>query len=270
MLTRVLTCAALLSTAVTAVAAEPKQPTSKWLAEFADHQCILSRAYGTPKNVLILAFEKLPTQTGIQLTVLKTDRSTIQAHGWARVGFLKASAVDVAFGAHRVGSDVRKIIFEKIEDESYRAAVESGVVSLSIPKELEEAFAVPGFGPALKILDQCVVNLGEVWGISKDHQARVSRPAKLIEPRSLFDSNDYPDGALKKDASGKTIVRYAVDEAGRSSNCVVLKSSGNKLLDLASCSKLLQRARFEPALDVQGRPMSSISVTAVNWLIISS
>ena len=270
MFARVLACAVLLSTSGIAAAADPKQPTGKWVAEFGDHQCVLSRAYGTADNALILAFQKLPTQTGIELTVLKTGKSTTLANsGLARVGFRKGSSVEVAFGAYRLRSGIRRISVG-IDDESYRAATESGAVSLSIPKELEEDFVLPGFGPALKVLDQCVVNLGEVWGISKDLQARVSKPAKLIEPKSLFDSNDYPDGALKEDASGKTIVRYVVDEAGRSSDCVVLKSSGNKLLDLATCSKLLKRARFEPALDAKGRPMRSVSVTAVNWLIMIS
>lgn len=269
MFARVLACAALLSTAGTAVAAEPKQPTGKWVAEFADHQCILSRAYGAPNEVLILAFQKLPMRPGVELNVLKTDKRTAPGYGRARVGFLKGSSVEAAFGAYRVGPKVRKISVG-IEDESYRSAAETGTVSLSIPKEIEESFAVPGFGPALKVLDQCVVNLGEAWGISKDQQTLVGRLAKVIEPEALFDSNDYPDRALKEDASGKTIVRYVVDEAGRSSDCVVLKSSGNKSLDLATCSKLLQRARFEPALDLQGRPMRSISVMVVNWLIMIS
>jgi TonB family protein len=266
---RPLVFAVLAMSSAAAAAADPKQPTGKWVAEFAEHECILSRAYGTPKDVLILAFQKLPMQAGIELNVLKTGKRTDSAHGRARVGFLRGTSVDVAFGAYRVGPNIRKISVG-LADESYRSVAESGVVSLSIPRELEEGFTVPGFGAALNILDRCVVNLGEAWGISKDQQTRVGRPAKLIEPESLFDSNDYPDGALKEDASGRTIVRYVVDEAGRSSDCVVLKTSGNKFLDLATCSKLLKRARFEPALDVQGRPMRSISVTAVNWLIVIS
>jgi outer membrane biosynthesis protein TonB len=48
----------------------------------------------------------------------------------------------------------------------------------------------------------------------------------------------------------------------------LLKSSGNKFLDAASCSKLVKRARFEPALDIQGRPMRSISITAINWFLV--
>ena len=260
--------AVLALSSAAAAAAEPKQPTGKWIAEFGDHQCILSRAYGGPKDVLILAFQKLPMQAGIELNVLKTDKRTDSARGWARIGFPKGTSVDVAFGAYRVAPNIRKISV-RLEDESYRSVAESGVVSLSIPRELEEGFTVPGFGAALNILDQCVVNLGEVWGISKDQQTRVGRLAKLIEQESLFNSSDYPLGALKEDASGRTIVRHVVDEAGRPSDCVLLKSSGNKFLDLASCSKLLKRARFEPALDVQGRPMRSVSVTAVNWLLIS-
>lgn len=251
-----------------AAAAEPKQPTGKWVAEFGDHQCILSRTYGTPKDVLILAFQKLPTQTGVELIVLKAGKRLDLTHGRARVAFLKDTPLEVRFGAYRVGPNLRRISLG-IEDKSYRDAALSGAISLSIPKELEEDFAVPGFGPALEVMDQCAVNLGEVWGIPKEHQKRVSRPAKLIEPGSLFDSNDYPMGALKEDASGRTVMRFLVDENGRPSDCIMLKSSGNKFLDAASCSKMLNRARFEPALDADGRPMRSVSITAINWFLVN-
>ena len=162
---------------------------------------------------------------------------------------------------------LRRILIP-VRDESYKAAATTEVISVSVPGEVQESFAVPGFGAALKVMDQCVVDLGRHWGISAEELRRMSTPPKAF--RSLnryFTSDDYPMKALKDDATGRTNVRIAVDETGRPTDCVVMKPSGNKMLDSETCRILLERARFQPAMDVNGKPMKSVVVTAVNWII---
>jgi outer membrane biosynthesis protein TonB len=143
------------------------------------------------------------------------------------------------------------------------------VIHVSVPGEVDQSFAVPGIGPALKLLDQCAANLGELWGIPKEQQKRVVKPAKLINRETLFNSGDYPVGAFKKDVSGKTVVRYFVDGRGVPSECLVLKPSGSKDLDSRSCAILMSRARFEPARDINDKPMRSVAVLDINWLLMN-
>lgn len=267
MIVRVLAASVML---LNVAAAEPKMlaPTGKWMVEFADHDCILSRHYGTgPKDALILSFKKLPMETGIEVYVFKSGKKHEMRAGKAKLAFGAGQPAETRYGAYLAGTGLRTINLV-VEDESYRAAIRSGVVHVSVPREVAASFAVPGIGPALQLLDQCALNLGELWGIPKEQQQRMSTAAKLTMPwHTLFVSSDYPAIALKEDASGRSIVRYAIDESGRPSDCVVLKSSGNSSLDSRACSVLMKRARFEPARDREGKPMRSLAVTGINWLL---
>lgn len=267
MIGRVTLCAAALISSAAPAQTAPKQPTGKWVVEFADHDCILSRPYGTTaKGTLILSLRKMPMETGIALLVIKYGGHHEMTGGKAELDFGTGEPLETHFGAYSTTSDLR-MIWIGVTDESYRGATKSGVVRVSAPREVREAFAVPGLGPALKLLDQCAMNLGELWGIPKEQQLRVSKPAKLTNPEGLFSSSDYPTSALRKDVTGKTVLRLMVDEAGKPTDCVILKPSGDKALDNRSCGVLMHRAQYEPAQDLEGKPMRSLAVTAINWIL---
>lgn len=259
--------ALLLSTA--AAEPQPRAPTGKWTVDFADHDCILARPYGkTTKDTLILAFKKLPMETGIGVYVFKYGGKRSMGGGKAELDFGEGKPVESGFSAFLLESGLRMIALG-VEDGAYNLAATSGLVHVSVPHEVNETFAVPGLGAALKVLDQCALNLGELWGIPKDQQLRVATPAKWINRKGLFSSYDYPMAALKNDASGKTVLRLTIDEAGKPSDCIILKPSGDRSLDSRSCGIMTRRAQFEPARDMAGKPMRSVSVTAINWLLFN-
>jgi protein TonB len=56
---------------------------------------------------------------------------------------------------------------------------------------------------------------------------------------------------------GAVAVQFAVGTEGRVSNCSVTRSSGNPQLDGMTCRLLVERGRFAPARDAQGRPIQS-------------
>ena len=269
MIGRLLTLAAAISSSAAPAQTAPKQPTGKWTVDFADHECILARPYGrTTKDTLILAFKKLPMEAGIGVYVFKYGGKRSMNDRKAELDFGGGKPVESGFSAFPLESGLRMIALG-VEDGAYNAAVRSGLVHVGVPREMSETFAVPGLGPALKVLDQCALSLGEIWGIPKDQQLRVATPAKWINREGLFSSNDYPAAALKNDASGKTVLRLMVDEAGKPSDCIILKPSGERSLDSRSCGIMTRRAQFEPARDIAGKPMRSVSVTTINWLLFN-
>lgn len=79
--------------------------------------------------------------------------------------------------------------------------------------------------------------------------------------------NDYPSSELRAEHQGTTRVQLAIDEQGRVSNCSVVKSSGYPLLDLTACSKVAQRARFDPATGTDGQPVAGTFTTGIRWTI---
>ena len=263
---RVLALCALLIN-VGATGPEIRPPTDKWTVEFADHDCILSRPYErTMKDSLILSFKKLPMEPGIDVYVFKYRGSSEIKDGKAQLDFGSGKPNEMRFIAYPTLSGMRMISL-RVEDDSYKAAIQSGQIGVSIPREVHETFAVPGLGPALKLLDQCALNLGELWGIPKEQQLRVEVPAKLDMHR-LFSSSDYPNSAIRKEASGRTVLRVTVDEAGKPLDCVILKSSGEKSLDTRSCTVLMSRAQYRPAQDAEGKPIRSVTVTVIDWMLM--
>jgi TonB family protein len=84
---------------------------------------------------------------------------------------------------------------------------------------------------------------------------------------SLISEADYPGAALRNEEQGKVGVRLAVDTMGRVSSCTVVEPSGSASLDSATCTLLKVRARFIPARDAKGTPVTDTFVQRINWKI---
>jgi TonB family protein len=259
---------ALLGSIAAAPESSVRQPTSKWLVEFAENQCLMSRAYGSDKAKLTLAFERFPMDNGIYVYVLKPGKRDDLRSGRADVSFGTSDIANAGFGAGLVSGGLRRTTIIVPEYPSAATATTS-VVSVSVPGEVSESFAVPEFAAAMEVMRQCVIDLGEHWGISAEEQQRIAIPAKPVKPlATYFDGTDYPTQSLRNESSGRTNVRIVVAETGQAQDCVVMKPSGDVALDKETCRILLRRARFLPAVDRAGKPMKSVLVTSVNWLVM--
>lgn len=80
-----------------------------------------------------------------------------------------------------------------------------------------------------------------------------TRPA-LVTPK--LSGRDYPREVLNRwPRGGRVFVRFQVDVAGRPFNCNVDRTSGDQGVDQWTCSLVLSKLRFRPALDTNNRPM---------------
>jgi len=97
---------------------------------------------------------------------------------------------------------------------------------------------------------------------------RVSQAAKARgNLLSLFSNDDYPQSALRNEESGTTSVRLSIGTDGRVTDCQVTRSSGSTALDNTTCSILRRRARFTPAKDSAGNPISDSYSQTVRWVL---
>lgn len=64
---------------------------------------------------------------------------------------------------------------------------------------------------------------------------------------------------------GTVAVQITVEPDGSVSNCAPVRGSGNAGLDSMTCQLVRERARFNPALDAQGRPVASQAYTTFVW-----
>ncbi|MEA3041466.1 MAG: periplasmic protein TonB [Sphingomonadales bacterium] len=91
------------------------------------------------------------------------------------------------------------------------------------------------------------------------------RPPEAIGAAGWITSDDYPVAARAALAEGRTTVRYEVRPDGRVGACTVIGPSGHADLDGASCTLLRMRARFRPARDTAGRPVSHMARQTIVW-----
>lgn len=95
--------------------------------------------------------------------------------------------------------------------------------------------------------------------------SKFKRQLQPIEPSSWVMDDDYPPAAIRAREQGTVAFSLSVDGAGHVTTCTVVVSSGSGTLDAATCAILMQRAKFEPALDATGKPISAIYYNRFRW-----
>ncbi|KMS55381.1 energy transducer TonB [Novosphingobium barchaimii LL02] len=93
-------------------------------------------------------------------------------------------------------------------------------------------------------------------------KARGVRPKGQAGWAGRIQSN-YPTRAAREEREGRVGVRVQIGADGRVSACSVSSSSGSPDLDEAACDGMTRYARFDPALDDGGNPVSSNYSTAI-------
>ena len=96
---------------------------------------------------------------------------------------------------------------------------------------------------------------------------KASVPVPRGNPGRWVTPNDYPRAALEAEHQGTTGFRLKIDPTGGISDCQVIKSSGHKVLDDATCKNILKRGRFRSAKDEDGNNIAGEYSNRVRWQI---
>jgi protein TonB len=98
----------------------------------------------------------------------------------------------------------------------------------------------------------------------------VSQRAGVIgNPGRFFGADNYPQAALRAEASGRVVAALTIGTDGRVTGCTVTSSSGNGDLDDATCRISRSKVRFTPAKDDAGNPTTGSYTLAVRWVLPS-
>jgi protein TonB len=101
-------------------------------------------------------------------------------------------------------------------------------------------------------------------------------PKPRIEPAKakgsligLFSDADYPASAQSAGAEGTAQAQMTIGADGRVTGCTITRSTGNNALDAATCNILRRRAKFTPAHDSNGNPVSDTqSSPPITWRLV--
>ncbi len=266
MLTRALGVAAILMSGSPASAAPaPRQPTAKWVVDFDAAQCVASRNYGTVDKPLVLALKAPPLGNVIQLLIIHPGSAPPYARQLeGTIEMDGAQPIRLSMLAHRAKS--RRVVRTNVPLDRFAALRRATSLSVKVPGLLNERFAIPSMHALMRTMDECVADLRKVWNVHEGEgpHARVARGA-MANLTGLFKSDDYPSAAITELKSGTVQMAVLVDEAGKVADCTVVATSGVAVLDAQSCAVVQERARFQPALGFDGKPIKSAGGQRITW-----
>lgn len=82
--------------------------------------------------------------------------------------------------------------------------------------------------------------------------------------QGVFSNDDYPPSAIDNNEQGTVIANLTVGPSGRVTGCSA-SGSASSTLKSATCRILTARARFSPAQDANGNPISSTYSQSIRW-----
>ena len=95
---------------------------------------------------------------------------------------------------------------------------------------------------------------------------RQAEPKSLVGSlQGLISAEDYPPSALDNNEQGTVSVTLTVGPSGRVTGCS--PSGGPSSLQSVTCRLLTSRARFSPAQDGSGNPITSTTSARITWRI---
>lgn len=101
-------------------------------------------------------------------------------------------------------------------------------------------------------------------------QDKSRSPAPASNPGMWFTDDDYPPAAKRAGQEGRVVLELSIDATGAPIRCRPAESSGSAALDEASCSLVLERGRFTPALDAVGKPVAGTYKFSTRWVLRDS
>lgn len=249
--------------------AAPRSPTGRWIVNFDDSQCFAIRGYGTKEAPLDLVLKAPPLGNVMQISVIRPGRGGRYAdQREATITFDGAQPVVTTLIAFTPQKSGQRLFQINLPLEHFAAARKAKALSIRAGRELDESFALTQMEPLLKVLDECVVGLRTAWNVTEG-QVGISN---LKEGASgnlsgLFSSEDYPGVAVDELRQGTVTFVLLIDESGTVADCTVSETSGVAALDAQSCAVVKERARFKPAVGLDGKPAKAGFTQRVTWRI---
>ena len=119
-------------------------------------------------------------------------------------------------------------------------------------------------------MQTCMEELALHWGIDVAAHRTLSRLAEPeTSPATWIRSADYPDDALRSGEQAVLNYRLTVGPNGVPTDCDIVRFTNATEFDAVSCKRMMERARFTPALDAQGQPIKSVYLGTIRFQMAS-
>lgn len=286
---------AISSSAFAKASREPTriEPTTPWQMKYAEDLCQLTREFGEGDQKVRLVFDQYGPGEEFRLTVIgKLLRgATNQKQASLTFGplekeqkllFYKAKSNGIAAflfpGGGRIASpdDAELAANKKNGAENWvpfspvSSEREAAVRYLLIGKPLATPVLLEtgSLKTPLASLDKCADAMVEAWGIdAQKHRALTRSVTPNNNPGDWLNWSDYPSNMVRARQPALIAFRLIVGTDGTPTACSIQSTTGGKEFDDAVCKSVMQRARFDPALDADGKPIVSYYQNRVRFSI---
>ena len=274
------------------------EPSSPWNMDYAEDYCRLGRIFGEGEQRTILIMDRYAPGDSFRLTLAGAATNAAKSGGEAHVQFGPGwDEQTVRFFSGKLGEKTPAWIFAgnariRPLTEAQRAQVAAQVAEEGLAdstqiapiSEADEAATtqvrfdrplhrplILHTGPMKQALDAmraCTDELVTHWGVDpKQAKAQSRRAVPRGSPAYWIGPDDYPLGMLNKGKQGLIYFRLTIGEDGKPLSCHIQQSTDPDGFDKTVCQLLMQRARFEPALDADGKPMKAYYLSSVRFVI---
>ncbi len=241
-------------------------PSNKWLVEYADTMCVLSRSYGAGADKVTLGLRPMPMSTASEIVLVTEGKGAAKLNGHAEIALLPAS--HPATGTYRrfpMQHGAGRLATMFFEGDALVGLEQASAIDISLDGEAYR-LAIPGISGAMKVLSACQDNLLTQWGIDPNER-KLEATHVAGNPGRFFGPDEYPRDAIRAGAQGRAVAVAEVEPDGHVGSCRIVATSGNKSLDEATCSIMRAKVRFSPALDKDGRAVVSHYIMPVRWVL---
>lgn len=257
---------------IAAAAAGVIPPTSKWQVRFDESQCVASREYGSAERPLTLIFKTPAAGDVIQVAVAEKDGGSSrpeQLNG--KLGWGSGPLRDSSVLSFRNAEASRKLFVINRPRAEADGASAAGVDTLTVEvgHGLQRNFGMAGLPEVLKVMDECVQDLRSYWNYVEP-KAEVNpklRSRASYQLYRLFNSGDYPRVAANQDQSGQVEVVLLIAPDGKVADCTLTATSGIAALDAQTCAIIRARARYKPAVGLDGKPARDVDHARIRWIM---
>jgi Gram-negative bacterial TonB protein C-terminal len=268
------------------------KPSSAWTLDYAEHGCRMVRAFGEGENKshiilsryhpneqfsLIVAGKlfKLsgPTDVRLQFGAAEAEQKIFSYGGSSgdSPAIIISSVMRLAPPTEaeqklldRAKGDERR----EIELAPISAERQKAIKYLRVGKPLRNdvTLELGAMDKPMAAMSKCVDNLLTTWGIDVEkHKTLTRRALALTNPSNWLNSDDYPKDMLVDRQPALVEFRLDVDEMGKATGCYIQATTKPKEFDDAVCKGIMRRAKFDPALDAEGKPMKSYYKNRVHF-----
>ena len=252
------------STMAVAATDAPLTPTSKWQVEYADTMCVLSRRYGESKSDVTLGLRPYPMGTGTEI-ILATqgDTATIRARKVTVALAPSGVPTEGTYTRYALTSSHAVLTRITLPAEAFAGLDAATAMTIRLNGAETFTFGLLNIKSAVQALTVCQTELLRRWGIDPAEREQVVTPPRG-DVAKWFGPDAYPSQAVRARQEGQAIAVLLVDQQGATRACAIAATSGARSLDHATCT-VLQRARFSPGLDKDGKPTTAHLVVPVRW-----